>query len=60
MCDGFAAVDVGVPSPKFHRYVRLVPSGSLEPAEENLTVVPTGTASLSTVALAIGERAPLM
>ena len=38
----------------------LVPSGSLEPADENWTVVPTGTASLFTAALAIGVRAPLM
>ncbi len=37
-----------------------MPSGSLDPADENWTVVPTGTASLLTVALAIGVRAPLM
>jgi hypothetical protein len=32
----------------------------LEPTEEKLTVVLTGTASLSTFATAIGERAPWM
>ena len=38
-----------------------MPSGSLEPADENWTVVPTGTASLFDVAaLAIGVRAPWM
>jgi hypothetical protein len=32
----------------------------LDPAEEKLTVVPTGTASLLTFPTAIGERAPWM
>ena len=34
-------MDSDDPSPKFHLYVTAPPSGSLEPADEKLTVAPT-------------------
>src|SRR4051795_7661953 len=57
---GLAAVESVVPLPsKSHAYVSDVPSGSTEPALENLTVNGTGPSVLSAEAWAIGLRAPL-
>ena len=59
VCVGFGSVDVGVPSPKSHRYVSASPSGSLEPVAENCTVSAGWPESLSALAFAFGVRLPL-
>ena len=57
VCVGFGSVDVP-PSPKSQAYVIGVPSGSREPADENVTSSGTGPPSGVTLACAIGSREP--
>src|SRR5262245_44815827 len=54
VCDGLAAVLVGVPSPKFHRKVSDWFSGSLEPALLNCTANGTGPKFVFAEATAMG------